>query len=113
MSDRRSQAPRRADLPDPGFYRCKLVKNGPQVGVEVRLESGVWTVIVDGIERESAREPWSIPWMRDRYHYADRIEAADHAYLISLSAWAREHDPNHPAANPRQPIRATTLKPLF
>lgn len=113
-TDRRQQEPRRVDEPEPGFYRSKLVRGGPWVGVSVeRDDVGDWHVTVDGIERERSRDPWTIPWLRDRYHYADRIKEAEHAYLVATSAWAREHNPDHPAANPRQPIRPTTLKSLF
>lgn len=113
-TERRAQEPRRVDEPEPGFYRAKLVRRGPWVAAHVSQDDdGLWVVVVNGDERERSFDPWSIAWLRDRYHYADRITQDEHAYLIATARWAEVNDPNHPAANPRQPIRATTIPPLF
>lgn len=110
-NDRRAQEPRRVDVPEPGFYRAKMVRNGPWVGAFVKQdERGMWSVIVNGNDAEVAADPWTIAWLRDRYHYADRVTQDEHDYLVATARWAEANDPNHPAANPRQPIRPTTMK---
>lgn len=113
MNDIRDQASRRVDLPEPGLYRSRLVRGGPWVPVKITQEESGWTVAVGVGRTETALDPWAIPWMRDRYHFALRVDQAEFDYLMAQARWAQRHNPDHPAASPDQPIRLGAIKPLF
>lgn len=108
------QQPRASDIPEPGTFKCRMVRGGPWVGACVHVtDTGMWAVDVNGKPAGTNADPWQIEWMQTRYFYALRITAEEYAYLISIAAWAEANDPNHPAANPTKPIELRAQKPLF
>jgi hypothetical protein len=121
--------PQRIDEIRPGFYRVRRVRSGPWVGAEVALEDGVVTVSFDGepqasvphdevealiieavTEGEAFRHPiLAVCW------FGEPIDEADYRHLLATAAWARQHRPGHPAANPDKPvdINQVAVKDLF
>lgn len=95
----------------PGYFMVRLVKGGPEVPCrlwrdEVRDEEGDllqdvrYHAAIDTDEVDPASpERW--PWTR--------IPEERWKYLTELAAWSRQHDPDGPAANPRRPIRQSTI----
>ena len=47
----------------------------------------------------------------DAWPYCARepITAAEYAYLVAHAAWARDHAPDHPKAEPRKPVDFNTI----
>lgn len=115
MNEIREQAARRSDEPEPGLYKSRLVRGGPWVAAQVWHDpsTALWHVKINGQHAGESPDPWEIDWLRNRYFYALRIDQIEHDYLVSLSVWAVENDPNHPAAQPSQPIRLGSLPPIF
>jgi hypothetical protein len=121
----------RVDQPRPGFYSTRLVRGGLKVGVriwfgqpiidgEVQDRSHRLCIEVDGrtdrLERhEASGEPVGrVPLDVDEvWPFCVPITEAEYRYLRRRAAWAREHAPDHPAANPRDPVDLRSMKPLF
>ena len=100
------------DVPVAGFYQRKLVKRGIFVPVKIWYGPPVdpenadlvldrsprWQGMVDG-------KLWTGEiqdlWISCAKH---PITKAEYNYLIARSRYARRWDPDHPAANPREPI---------
>lgn len=96
----------------PGYFVTTLGKGCPEVPArlwrdEVRDEVGdlmqdiVYHAAIDTDEVDpTSPERW--PWTRipeDRWKF-----------LTELAAWSRAHDPDSPAANPRRPIKQSTIE---
>ena len=98
------------DMNDPqvGFYKRRLVKDGPFVPCHVWVEEEVCPdtgellsdsrlcCSVDGRE-VSAEDHWL-------YMCDQAISEKEFDYMSSLSAYAKRHDKREPLANPRKPI---------
>jgi hypothetical protein len=96
----------------PGFFKLRLVKGGPEVPARLwreeerddlgRLVADVrYFAEIDGEPCDPANPPrW--PWTR--------IEEPAWRYLTDLGAWARQHAPNDPQANPMLPVRLATVE---
>lgn len=98
------EAPRRVDMPEPGYYLTRLIRNGPPVGAQiVQHEDGQWSVMRDGVWEGPSHNPWSLPLMHTVF-IAKRTTAEDVQYRIGMRKWAELYAPTHPAANPRKPI---------
>ena len=125
-------APVRPDVPVAGHYAMPLVKGGlavpiriwfgqPVIDGEEQDRSPRWCVEVDGQpERWEADEETGyrcrVP--RDVFEvwpYCARqpISEREYRFLLKRAAWAREHAPHHPAANPRERIDVRALPPAF
>lgn len=116
MSDRRNQAPRRVDQPEPGYFRIRLVKGGPWVAATIeRDQHGVWSAIIDNQRSSGAAhtDPALATDVFRIWHYGERITPAEHAYLVERAAYCRLHMPDAPEANPTQPITIGRLPPAF
>lgn len=120
-SARHQQPTRQVDLPVPGYYRRTLVRGGPLVGCAIIHEptadpetgqpldrSHWWSAVIDG---EPVGEPGiePTPQVMDIWTSGEPIPEAEYRYLTELAAWARQHAPEHPAANPRRRIDLATL----
>lgn len=97
----------------PGFFKLKWVKGGPEIPARLwRVEDRdpdtgelmadvQYFAEIDGDPVDPASPPrW--PWTR--------IEEPAWRYLTDLGAWARQHAPNDPQANPRLPVRLATVE---
>lgn len=111
--------PVRDDTPEAGFYRLKLVRNGPWTGVRIwhgappdpdqpgelldrshRWQASIndWPCSIERVWPYAARNP---------------IDEAEHAYLVALSKHAKEHAPDMAEANPTKPIDPLTVPVPF
>ena len=107
--------PVQADAPQPGYYRRKLVKNGPWVAARIwieeeRDEAGElqseqkFFCLVDG-KPVDAFEAWT--WLANR-----PITEAEYRFMVDDAAWCREYAPHEPKANPTTPINLLTTAPV-
>ena len=116
------------DEPRKGFYRTQLIRKALHVGVmiwwgrpvvdgERQERSPRWCVAVDGRsdkwdDEAQCHVPLDVfdvwPWCG-----REPITHREFAFLKRRALWAREHAPEHPAANPRQAIDRRKLKPLI
>ena len=106
------------DQPQAGFYSTRLARRAPPVPVRLAFTQPVvegrkidrsprWIVVIDGrLSDDDACETWS--WCAGH-----PIDPGEYRFLIRRAAWARQHSPDHPAANPREPIDVRQLKPAF
>lgn len=109
--------------PVPGFYRRRLVKDGPWVPVRIKP----WPLVNDDgepIDREDARCFVSWPPLRcfvdgqerdvwDQWPFLHPITEAEFRYMTDTAAWARQYAPHDPTANPKRPIDINRLPPVF
>lgn len=116
MSD---QTPRRIDQIEPGYFRLRLVRNGPWIAAEISIENGMIVIRQDGeIEGEPLHpdaladliteatiegEAFRHPIIRCAW-FGQRITEAEFLHLLRTSRWAKANNPDHPAANPTKPI---------
>lgn len=107
--------------PKPGFYSVKLVKGGPAVGAriehapstdpetgEVLDRSWFWSAWIDG---KLAGSPSPDPMAAGCYRisvFGTPITEAEYLLLTKTGEWARQHAPDHPAADPTQPVNLLT-----
>jgi hypothetical protein len=111
----------RIDQPREGYYRTRLIRGGIFVGVRFyRDAEGYLRVEVDGrshriVKQDDAPDqivlldPLDIwPWC-----CGQEITEREFHFLARRREWAHEHAPDHPAANPTQPIDLTKLPPRF
>lgn len=105
--------PRNPEVPEPGFYRLRLVRRGPYVPARIVLEEGLWQVILNGAPSGKHEHPWAIAWMHKVWPYAETIMESDYDYMLAYAQWAEKHAPEDPAARPNEPIDVTTLPPPF
>jgi hypothetical protein len=98
-----------AETPTAGYYRMKLVSGGHPVGVWIFYgpprdpvtgqdldRSWRWQARVNGEDVDLSRV-----WPQCG---REPITQVEHDYLASLQAWAAEHAPSSPAADPRRKI---------
>jgi hypothetical protein len=95
----------------PGHYLIRLVKKGPLVAARI-----YWCDHEPGNE-ENKLDRWPIPFLMGEIageavdalgiwlaRGRQEITAAEYRYRSTDAAWAREHSPLEPAANPRKKI---------
>lgn len=105
----------------------KLVRNGVRVPVRIWFGAPVvdgeeldrsprWCVEIDGrtdrTEKDADGYRCRVPLdVLDAWPYCARepITAAEYAYLVAHAAWARDHAPDHPKAEPRKPVDFNTI----
>lgn len=100
----------RVDIPVPGWYRRKLTRGGPYVGVVLYyscpfyFENGNMTIdrsrpllcLVNG-EQADPLDQWT--WIA-----GNRISEAEYRYLVADASHAMEFRPAAPLARPRESI---------
>jgi hypothetical protein len=114
-------------VPREGFYKVRLVNSGmwvavriwygqPIIDAETQDRSPRWCAEVDGrTDRFDKEAQHRVPldalevWPFAAGHPITRNE---YGFLRKRAAWAREHAPEHPAANPHQPINLRRLPPV-
>lgn len=96
------------DDPQAGWYRRKLVKDGPWVAARIYLYQEIdpasgelladeeMRCEVDG-ERRDKDDQWT--WLCN-----EPITEAQYRYLLDTRRWAERHSPDDPHADPRKPI---------
>lgn len=124
-------APVAAWPPVEGHYATKLARNGVRVPVRIWFGQAIiagetqdrspgWHCEIDGRTDE---------WERDRetgyrclvaipidrawpYVAREPVTEAEYRYLVEHAAWIREHQPDHPKANPRKAVDFHTIMPF-
>lgn len=104
--------------PEPGFFKMKLVKNGPKIAARLYLNCPIdpefghymdrsrhLIAEVDGVEKPGLN---GIYWV---WTSGERITSAEFEYLKDLTAWCRRYDPSDPLANPTRPVVVNKTKP--
>jgi hypothetical protein len=108
----------RVDQPQAGFYTTRLARRALPVPVRLAFTQPVvegrkldrsprWVVVIDGrLSDDDVFETWA--WCAGH-----PIARSEYRFLLRRRAWAHQHAPEHPAANPREPIDVRQLKPAF
>lgn len=104
-------APRPSDVPTPGWYRTRLVKNGPWIAARIVEADGLWLVFVNGVPTSTVAEPdpWRVPRM-DSVAWSAAITEAEYHALLEAAQTAPE---GHPLADPTQPVDFRRAPSLF
>jgi hypothetical protein len=121
-------------VPSAGFYQCRLARGAIWVPVEIYFGRPVvdgelldrsprWCAVVDGrTDRNDYDDDGNLlgrvpldPILDDVWVHCcgHPISKREYEFKTKLRTWAKEHDPNHPAANPRQRIDVHKLKPAW
>ena len=104
--------PRIVDQPEPGFFTTRLVRNGPLVPARIIWHEGEgWQAVVNGEPGPTSYDD-VVAGVDLIWNYCPRISEAEYEFMLAVIAWAEEHEPRHPAANPRRPIDPRT-KPFL
>lgn len=118
--------PYRGDTPVAGFYARRLVRKGievpamvwfgqPVIEGERQDRSPRWCIAIDGAsDRFDKEQGCRVPLdAHDFWPLGKRVSHTEYAFLRRRARWAREHAPDHPAANPRKPVDLGALPPRF
>jgi hypothetical protein len=117
-AERAKLAPVQPDRPVAGFYKGRMVRNGPWV--PIRIWHGPTRDPETGEELDRS---WH--WQAERlgveidvfivwpYCAGHRIEQAEYDYLLADHRWAVANNPDDPAARPRDAIDHHAMKPVF
>lgn len=105
--------------PEPGYYLVRLVPKGWPVGARIVLADGRYSATVDDLpvpgswteeELEAEAAEWlsrgqlfDHPFLRVSL-FGTPCTETDYQHRLALKAWAKQHRPTHPAANPEKPI---------
>ncbi len=102
--------------PHCGFYRLRWGRGKPWVPVAIWLHQDIdpateelredekFLALVDG----KSADPLTI-WTYCAHH---PIDEPDYRYRVEFGEWARQHAPNHPAANPDVQINLLDMEPV-
>ncbi|HTI81810.1 MAG TPA: hypothetical protein VL614_15280 [Acetobacteraceae bacterium] len=96
-----------------GFYRVKLNRKGVWVAAEIRFVEGKATAFIDGELSVGGTDSWQLDAVDRIAIWGEKITPSEHNYLLAVAKHAREHQPDHPAANPKKPINLRLLSPLY
>ena len=105
--------------PLPGFYKARLVRNGPWVPVQIWHGPPVDPVTGETLDRswrlraqvgddfnEDPHEIWS-------YCAGHPIDRAEFQWRLADREWCKFHAPEDPIANPYRKIDVSKLPPAF
>jgi len=106
--------------PEPGFFRVRLIKGGPQVAARLFTPCPVDPEFGHHIDRSrhllaeingrlygSTKMVWWV-WLTGR-----RTTGPDFEYLTDLAGWCRNHDARDPMAKPHKAVDPRTMRPAF
>ena len=119
-----------SDDPRTTYFRFRLVRKGPWVGVAIVPDpaAGLYWLDVDGVRNTQpvrivdvdSLDPAGAMGARvfhDTLHrvlmWGEKIDQAEHDYLVANAKWARANRPDDPAAQPGRPISLRAAPPLF
>jgi hypothetical protein len=113
--NRRKEAPRVVDQPEPSWFQIRLTKGGPWVGARiVRHDDGRWQAVVNGDpEDEGHVDPARASRVLGIWNHGVKISEDDYHILIGKVAWAMANAPDAPEANPLEKIDLNRLRPLW
>lgn len=102
------------DEPQAGWFKTRMVKQGPWVPARIWLtsftdehseltEDEQFWCEVNGSPRDA---DWQWPWL-----CFNPISEAEYNYMMAVQEWAHQHAPSEPEANPRQKVDWMTIRP--
>ena len=113
------EPPMHVSEPQCGWYRRRIVKDGPWVAAVIWLEPALLDeagelagdeimrcMVGDKDRTEQLLDEWA--WL-----CAEPITKENYDYLLAYAAWARVHSPLSPEAQPHLPIIPRNLPELF
>lgn len=97
------------DTPAAGFYKIRMVRNGPFVPVRIwhgPSRDPVTGELLDRSHLWHAERRGRIIEIHHVWPWAGRfpIDEREYNYMLSLVTWADDHAPQAPEATPRQPV---------
>lgn len=101
----------RIDRPQPGYYRLKLIRNGPWVGARIWIDDSIPerpAVMLATMGGKDA-DPMAL-WPRV---CGEPISEQDYRYLMGVKDWAEKYDRTAPEASPHKPIDFNQLHIKF
>lgn len=101
------------DQPQPGFFLLRLVRKGPWVPAAICHDSDGWHAVINGERGDSHADPAHAPGVFRIWHGGRVCTEAEYHHRLHVRAWAEQHMPQHPAAQPRAAIDLQSLPPLF
>lgn len=101
--------------PQPGYFLMRLVKKGwAKVPARIICDDGVWQAEINGaLEGPKVCDPLMSRSIMRIWETGRMVDLHVYQYAQDLKAWAEQHEPSHPAANPRTPIDLTAMNPLW
>jgi hypothetical protein len=108
----RQEPPRLVWPPSPGYFRLRIVRHGWRAPARIVRDGQEWHAVIDGEAYPAAADPRHAPGIDRIWHGGTQIGESEYQYLERLREWAREHQPNHPAANATLPINPNTTPPV-
>jgi len=109
----RHEPSRSVETPEPGHFVLRLVRGGPQVAARIVHDDTGWWAEINATKYPAAADPFEAEGIARIWHYGRRVDVPEYEYRLKLAAWAREHDPDHPMANPERPVSPNATKPVF
>lgn len=105
--------PVRAGVPEPGFYRTRLVQGGPFVPARIWIVRTMCPATREPMADDvyhaiAAGRPVSV-WNVWPWWGKSPISRADYDHMEAVRTWATAHAPNDPAARPLQAVTAGEL----
>lgn len=113
--------------PEPGYFVVRLVKRGPLVPAIIWRPCPL--ILPELLSDTPAPEDWCRPTERGRplrarigeeevspnvvWERGRRVPEAEYAYRAALGAWAKQHAPAAPEANPAERVDMATQPSLF
>jgi len=101
----------RIDRPQPGFYRTRLVKNGPWVAARIWLDDSIPERPAVLLAEMGGKEVDAF-WLWTRV-IDQPISEAEFQFLTADAEWCSQHAPTEPAANPTKSINLRTAEMPF
>ena len=99
------------DQPQPGFYKRKLTKGGPYIGVMLFYSCPFFFADDGNVTVERSRPllcqvngEWADPFTEWSWIAGNRITEAEFRYLLADADHAQQYRPAAPRANPRQTV---------
>lgn len=114
--------PIQVGVPRAGFYEGRLINGAIRVGVmiwhgypviagERQDRAPRWCIAVNGRTTDKHGELLDV-FERWPFVAGKPISHREYAFRKRRQRWARDHAPEHPAANPYEPINLGKLKPV-
>lgn len=110
--NRHAEPPRAVDRPEPGHFRLRLVRGGPFVPARIAHDASGWWAEIDGRRYAPHPDPAQAEGVFRVWHGGRHIDEAEYRHLNAVRGWATATMPDHPAANPREPIDDAKLRRL-
>ena len=114
-------APRDIANPRPGFFKLRLVKDGPWLAARIFLPCPIDPEFGHPMDRsrhllaevDGAFVEPPTAWVFRIWTGAVEIAEAEFNYLRDDASWCRQYAPAEPRANPRQSVDPRRTAPVF